>query len=112
MREARPSECAAHTEARDDRMQALPPVDLLVEERVEEVEAPDPEGHRRAEHPRLPGQSAGDRDPGANGREAVHGAQPEVAEPSEPLEIRIDDEAHDGNRPEPAHERVQLPDGG
>src|SRR5262249_13676942 len=39
-------------------------------------------------------------------------SEPEVARPREPLEIRIDDEAHDRDRPEPAHDRIQLPDRG
>jgi hypothetical protein len=34
-----------------------------------------------------------------------------VREPREPLQVRIDEEAHHGNRPEPAHQRVELPDG-
>ena len=34
-----------------------------------------------------------------------------MAEPRDPLQIRVDDEEHDGDRPEPAHERVELVDG-
>ena len=92
-------------------MQALATVDLDVEERVEEVEAGDPGRDRGAERPRLPGKLAGERDPGADGREAVDRAQPEVREPREALQVRVDDEAGDGDRPEPADERVELPHG-
>ncbi len=105
-----PTKGAAHAEPRDDRVQTLPPVDLLVEQRVEEVEARHPERDRGAEHPRLPRQLAGDRHPGADGRETVHRAEPEVAQPGESLEVRVDDEADDGDRPEPAHDRIELPD--
>ena len=85
-------------------------VDLEVEERVEEVEAGDPARDRRAEHPRLPRQLAGDRDPGADRREPVDGAEPEVREPGEALQVRVDHEAGNGDRPQPAHERVELAD--
>ena len=112
MREPRAEERAAHAEARDDRVQTLAPVDLLVEERVEEVEASDPERDGSAEHPGLPRQPPGDRHPCADGRESVDRAEPEMAEPREALEVRIDDEADHRDRPEPAHEWVELPDRG
>ena len=35
----------------------------------------------------------------------------DVAEPRDPLQVRVDDEEHDRDRPEPAHERVELEDG-
>src|SRR5215472_10433518 len=57
---------AAHAETRDDRVQSLAPVDLLVEERVEAVEAGDPERDGGTEHPGLPRQLPGDRDPGSD----------------------------------------------
>src|SRR4051794_2065246 len=81
MRETSAEERPAHAEPRDDRMQALPTVDLLVEERVEEVEARDPERDGGAEQPGLPRQLPGDCDPGTDGREAVDRTEPEVAEP-------------------------------
>jgi hypothetical protein len=34
-----------------------------------------------------------------------------VREPRHALQIRIDDEADHGNRPQPPHDRVELPDG-
>ena len=34
-----------------------------------------------------------------------------MAEPREALEVRVDDEADDRDRPQPAHDRVELPDG-
>ena len=34
-----------------------------------------------------------------------------MAEPREPLQVRVDDEQHDRHRPEPAHDRVELEDG-
>src|SRR5262249_34852946 len=102
---------AAYAELGDDRVQTFPPVDLLVEERVEEVESRDPEGDGSAEHPRLPGEPARDGDPGTDRREAVDRAEPEVAEPGDPLEVRVDDEADDRDRPEPADDRIELPDG-
>ena len=45
------------------------------------------------------------------------GASPSTApshrwhEPRDPLQVRVDDEADDRDRPEPAHDRVELPDG-
>src|SRR4029079_16909118 len=101
MREPRAEERPAHAEPRDDRVQPLAPVDLLVEQRVEEVEAGDPERDGGSEHPRLPRQLARDGDRGAHGCEAVDRTEPEMAEPREPLEVRIDDEADDRDRPEP-----------
>ena len=92
-------------------MQPLATVDLDVEERVEEVEAGDPERDGAAEHPGLAsGKLARDRGPGPDGREPVDGAEPEVAEPREPLQVRVDDEADDRDRPQPAHDRVELED--
>ena len=112
MREPSTEEGASDAEPRDDRVQSLPPVDLLVEERVEAIEAGDPERDCGSEHPGLPRQAARDRHPGADRREAVDRAEPEVAEPGDPLEVRVDDETDDRDRPEPAHDRVELPDGG
>src|SRR5712691_991468 len=89
-------------------MQAFRAVDLDVEERVEEIEARHPERDGGAEQPRLPRQVVRDRDPGADGGEAVDRAEPEVAEPREALEVRVDDEARDRNRPEPVRERREL----
>ena len=34
-----------------------------------------------------------------------------MAEPGEPLQVRVDDEHRDGYRPQPAHDRVELRDG-
>ena len=60
---------------------------------------------RAAELPRLERKLSRDRDPRADRRETVDGAEPEVAEPREPLQVRVDDEADDRDRPQPAHER-------
>src|SRR5581483_11438917 len=68
---ARAEERSSLTEARGPRVQALAPVDVHVEERVEEVEAGDPRRHCGAERPRLPGQRALDRGPGSDRRESV-----------------------------------------
>src|SRR5262249_9238216 len=92
------------------RMQALRTIDLLVEERVEEVEACNPRRHGQPENPRLPRQLAGNRDPGADRRKPVDGAEPEVTEPRKPLQVRVDDEADHRDRPEPAHDRIELED--
>ena len=79
-----------------------------VEQRVEEVEAGDPEADRAAERPRLPRELTRDRDPGADRREAEAGAEPEVAEPRDALQVRVDDEHHDRDRPQPADDRLEL----
>ena len=34
-----------------------------------------------------------------------------MAEPREPLQVRVDDEHRDRDRPQPAHDRVELRDG-
>ena len=89
---------------------ALLAVDLDVEQRVEEVEAGNPERDRAAQRPRLPGNRPGDRRPGADRREPVDRAEPEVAEPGPALQVRVDHEAGDRDRPEPVDERVELED--
>ena len=91
-------------------METLAPVVVEVVERVEEVEAGDPEQHRAAEHPRLPRSLAGDGEPGADRSEPEARAEPEVAEPRESLEVRVDEEHRDRDRPEPAYDRVELED--
>ena len=110
MQQARAQEDAADPEARRDRVQAFPPVDVDVEERVEEVEAGDPGRDGAPELPGLERQLPRDRDPRAHRREPVDGAQPEMAEPRHALEVRVDDEARNRDRPEPAHDLVQLED--
>src|SRR5207244_5112418 len=107
--EPRTEEGAAHAESRDDRMQTLGTVDVDVEQCVEEVESGHPARDRSAEQPRLPGKVIRDRDPRADGCKTVHDAEPEVAEPREALEVRVDHEAGDGNRPEPVRKRRELP---
>jgi hypothetical protein len=105
---ARARERAALSEPRRPRMEPLRAVDVDVEERVEQVEAGDPRCDRGAEGPRLPRQVALDRRPGADRREAVDRAEPEMAEPREPLQVRVDDEGDDGDRRQPPDERVEL----
>src|SRR3989337_1426147 len=84
---------------------------LEVEERVEEVESRNPQKHGPADGPRLPGSRPGDSEPGTDRREGETGAEPEVAEPREALQVRIDDEHHNGDGPQPAHDRVELEHG-
>ena len=74
----RAPEDAALAQARRPRVEPLRAVDVGVEERVEEVEAGDPDGDGAAEHPRLPRQVSADRHPGADRREPVDRAEPEV----------------------------------
>src|SRR4029079_19555802 len=81
VQEPRGPEGAALAEAGGDRLQPLLAVDLEVEQRVEAVEAGDPECNRAAEGAGLPRDSPRDRGPRADGREPVHRAEPEVAEP-------------------------------
>src|ERR1044072_649687 len=52
-----------------------------------------------------------DPHPCPDGREAVDRSEPRVAEPSPPLQVRVDDEAGDGDRPERVRQRGKLPDG-
>ena len=78
-----PQKTPRDAEARRHRMQPLAPVDVDVEQRVEEVEAGDPGRDGAAELPRLERQLPGDRDPRAHRREPVDGAEPEMAEPRE-----------------------------
>ncbi len=111
VRDPRAEEHSADAEPRRDGVQPLLAVDVDVEQRVEEVEARDPERDRGAEHPRLPRELAGDRNPAPDRREPVHDPEPDVAEPGPALQVRIDDEAGDGNRPEPARDRRELPHG-
>ena len=98
-------------EAERDRVQALAPVDLEVHRRVDDVEAADPERDGAAEQERLPVDGAGHRDPAADRREPVDRPQERMAEPGEPLEIRVDDEAGNRDRPEDVRHRRELPHG-
>ena len=92
-------------------MQPLGPVDLDVEQRVEEVEA-----RRPTSRPRAPsvhacqGRSPRIATHAAHRREPVDGAEPQVREPGDALEVRVDDEADHRDRPQPAADRVELPD--
>src|SRR5919197_1952237 len=103
----RSPERAPNAEPDSDRVQTLLEINLAVEERVKEVEPCDPDRDGRAERPRLPRQATGDRDPGAHRREAVDSAEPEMAEPGEALEVGVDDEADERDRPKPAHDRLE-----
>ncbi len=104
-------EDAALAEANRHRLKPLLTIDVQIEQRVEEVEARDPERDRAAEGPGLPRQLALDRSPGADRRQAVDGPEPQVAEPRPALQVRVDHEPDDGDRPEPVHQRVELVDG-
>src|SRR5439155_12740552 len=86
-------------------------VDLDVDQRVEEAEAVNPRRDGTAECPRLPRQVAAARNPRPHRREAIARAQPEVRQPGDPLQVRVDDEACDRDRPQPTADRVALPDG-
>ena len=109
MHRTRTREDAADAEPRGPRVEPHREVVLAVEQRVEEVEPGDPQAHGAAEGPRLPRQLPCHRGPRAHGRKAERRAEPEVTEPGHALEVRVDDEHHDGDGPEPAHERVELP---
>ena len=104
-------EDAALAEPGRPRVQALLAVVLEVEERVEEVEAGDPERDGPAERPRLPGEVTGHGDPRSHRRQPERGSEPEMAGPGDALQIGVDDEEDDRDRPEPAHDRVELEDG-
>ena len=80
-------------------MQALRAVDIAVEERIEEVEAGDPQGDGAAERPGFPRQRVRDRRPRAERREPVHGAEPEVGKRAPALQIRVEHEARDRDWP-------------
>ena len=112
MEPTRAGEHAGLAEPRRPRVQPLLAVDGGVKERVEEIESGDPERDGGAEHPRLPRQVPGDRGPRTDRRKAVDGAEPEVGEPCEPLQVWVDHEAGHRDRPQPADERVELPDRG
>ena len=100
---------ATHAEAHGHEWSPGPVV-LDVEERVEEVEARDPQATAAAEHHASHGAVPVRRATRRPGPGRAH-AEPHVAEPREPLEVRVDDEQRDGDRPQPAHDRVELQDG-
>ncbi len=100
-----------HTEADRYGVQSVLDVEFPIEQRVEDVEARDPDRNRAAERPRFPRQPTRDRHPRADRREAVDDPEPDVAQPCEALQVGIDDEAGDRDRPEPAHDRIELEDG-
>src|SRR6185437_415158 len=110
MRETRAPEKTTFAEPRRERVEPLFAVDLEIEERVEKVEAGHPERDSGAKRPGRPGQFPSDRDPRADGCEAVDSTQPEMREPGPALQIRVDDKRGNGDRPEPAHDRVELKD--
>src|SRR5437764_1325396 len=101
-------ECAADAEACRDGVQTLARVDLDVEQRIEEIEPGDPGRDGRAENPCLPRQSAGDRDPTAHRRKAVGDTEQNVTEPGPALQVRVDDEQNERNRPQPANDVRKL----
>jgi hypothetical protein len=92
-------------------VQALALVDLEVHGRVDDVEAADPQRDRPAEEERLPVERAGHGDPAAHRREPVHRSQERMAQPREALQVGVDDEPGDGDRPEDVGDRRELPDG-
>src|SRR6188472_738895 len=102
------AERPVHAESRGPRVETRRAIVVEVEQRVEQVEAGNPEAHRAPERPRLPRKLARDRHPGADRRQAEASAEPEVAKPRDALQIRVDDEQHDGDRPEPADDRLEL----
>ena len=108
---ARPPEGGRNAVAGRHGVQPLGAVDVEVEERVEEVEARDPESDGAAERPGLPRKRVRDRGPGTERREPVHGAEPEVRERAPALQIRVEHEARDRDRPEPVDDRRELEDG-
>ena len=63
-----------------------------------------PSRRRRRRGSRLPGQLSRHGRPGAHRRQSERGAEPEVTEPGDPLQIGIDDEEQHRDGPEPAHE--------
>jgi hypothetical protein len=70
-------------------VQAVAPVDVDIEERVEEVEAGHPRSDRAAELPRLERKVPVIATSPRHRRQTVDGAEPEVAEPGDALEVRI-----------------------
>ena len=106
--EPRARERSASAEAGRDRVKPLRPVDIHVEEGVEEIEACDPARDGAAERPRLPRELTGDRSPRAHRRQPVDDAEPDVAQPGPPRQVGIDDEAGERDRPEPADDGIEL----
>ena len=106
-----PANTPADAEPRRPRVQTLGAIVLEIEQRVEEVETRHPARDGGTEHPRLPRQVAGQGDPRSDGRETDAGAEPDVAEPRDPLQVRVRDEHRDRNRPQPADDRRELRDG-
>src|ERR1051326_4781820 len=101
MEEPCAEERAALAEAHRDRLETLLPVDLDVEQRVEEIEPGNPERDRATQRPRLPRDRPRDRRPGPDRGEPVDRAEPEVAEPRPALQVRVDHEAPPPERPAP-----------
>ena len=71
----------------------------------------DPERDGPAERPGLQRHLVRDGGPRADGGKAVDGAQPEVRHRAPTLEVRIDDESGDRDRPQPPDDRLELVDG-
>src|SRR5204862_3345764 len=77
----------------------------------DQVDPRDPARLGAAERPRLPRKLPGDGDPAAHRRKPVRRAEPRMAEPRAPFEVRIDDEADERDGPQPADDVRELEDG-
>ena len=80
MEEAGDLERPRGPEARRDGAEPLGPVELLVLEAVDDVEARDPEEDREAEEDGREGEGARHRDPRPDGRDGEGEAEEEVRE--------------------------------
>src|SRR5262249_45450864 len=104
-------EDAVHSPPRRPRVETLRAVVLDVEERIEQIEARHPERDGTTERPRLPGRRPRDGEPCADRRQPETGTEPEMAEPRHSLEIGVHDEQRHRDRPQPAHDGIELEDG-
>ena len=107
VRERGDQQRAPLAERHRDRVDALATVEVEVEDRVDHVEAADPQPHGQEQQHRRQRDAARHRDPGGGRREAVGQAQRVVAEPGEALGVGIDDEGRDDDRPQVAAGRRQ-----
>ncbi len=103
--ERRGDERAASPETHGQRAEARSPVERLVLETVEDVEARDPEEDREAEEDRQEGEAARHRDPGAHGRDREREAEDEVRGRGEALRVRVAEDDEERDRREREAER-------
>ena len=91
-----------------DRVQAVPAVEVQVEDGVDDVEAAHPEADGEEQQPRHGAEVAGDREPGGRRSQPQRQTERVVTEPGEALGVGVEDERRQRDRPQVAARLREL----